>query len=53
MHGCLTGEFDFCDGIQDQKLHTEAAADAQTDEVYTLPREVVSHCRHPLSQNLY
>lgn len=39
--------------MQDQELHTEAAADAQTDEAYTLPREVVGHRRHPVPPNLY
>ena len=39
--------------MQDQELHPEAAADAQADEAYTLPREVAGHCRHPLPPNLY
>ena len=38
---------------QDQKLHTEAAADAQTDETSGVPPEVAGHCRHSLPQNLY
>jgi len=39
--------------MQDQELHPEAAADAQTDEAYTLPREVASHCSYSLSPDLY
>ena len=39
--------------LQNQELHIEAASDAQTDEAYTLSREVARHRCHPLSQNLY
>ena len=39
--------------MQDQELHPETAADAQTDEAYTLPREVAGHCSYSLPPDLY
>ena len=39
--------------MQDQELHPKASADAQTDEAYTLPREVAGHCSYPLPPDLY
>ena len=39
--------------MQDQKLHLEAAADAQTDEAYTLPGEVAGYCSYSLPPDLY
>ena len=46
-------DFEHWHNVQDQELHIEAAADAQTDEAYTMPREVVSHSCYPLPPNLY
>ena len=39
--------------LQDQKLHLETTADAQTHEACTMPGEVASHSGYPLSANLY